>query len=244
MAQWRAIQADPHCHARWMAFAQIFAMLDMSLVKDEKPLPDMLLACLRHNGLHHEDLGSVAEQILRRNEPFRELLDLARARDERTVIYRLASGDACRILAEPMIRSVLERVVVRDRDFEQLLSWTRRFLLELACAVDGSDHWVFSFPGLVYSLAIQCRINGYAFSATEPEDRQVRWLAGALGDVGPRRDPDDMVRVCVLGCYAPVSDWNEMAKAAGLAAVPSEPGPADPPGQQPSRKGEGPTRNR
>ncbi len=224
---WRAIQSDPDRQSSWLAFTRTFARLEFSQVSDEEQLRNILLACLRRDGLNHQKLATVAKRILERYAPFRELLDLVRAGTDAALEEELASGRALQVLSEGVIRLLLERVIVPDLDFERLLTAVRRFLLGLTVREDGSDHWIFQNPGLVYTMARQCHLNGYVFSDTEEEVSQVRRLADELGERGAGGElwsgPHRQIRIGILACYVPLLDWDGVGEVGELATAHPDP---------------------
>ena len=119
------------------------------------------------------------------------------------------------MLSEPVLRLVLERVIIPDLDFERLLTAVRRFLLKLTSTVDGPGHWIFQNPSLVYALARQCYLNGYVFSESEEEMDLVERLLHELAGGKPESDPDDRVRIGILACYVPLLGWDKASEVAG-----------------------------
>ena len=222
---WRAIQWDPDRQASWLAFTRLFARLEFSRVADEEQLRNILLACLLRDGLDHQKLATAAKRILERHTPFRELLDMVRAGTDAAFEEELASGRAFKVLSERVIRLLLERVVVPDLDFERLLTVVRRFLLRLAGREDGSGHWIFQHPGLVYTLARQCHLNGYVFSESQEEMSLVQRLADELGERGGGlwSGPHRQIRIGILACYVPLLDWDRVLDVVELATAHPDP---------------------
>lgn len=226
---WRAIQSDPDRQASWLAFTRMFARLEFSRVSDGEQLRNILLACLLRDGLDHQKLATVAKRILERYAPLRELLDMVRAGSDAALEEELAGDRALQVLSERVIRLLLERVIVPDLDFERLLTKVRRFLLGLTAREDGSGHWIFQNPGLVYAMARQCHLNGYVFSETEEELSLVQRLADELGERGEGEGgglwsgPHRQIRIGILACYVPLLDWDRVGEVVELATAHPDP---------------------
>ncbi len=103
------------------------------------------------------------------------------------------------IVADPLLRHLLQSTPVRDVPFERLLTSLRSSFLSDAIAAKAVSENVLSFACV---LAKQCFINEYVFATTPDEDSRAADLRNALGRALATSSPVDPMRLAVSAMYS------------------------------------------
>jgi tetratricopeptide (TPR) repeat protein/SAM-dependent methyltransferase len=158
-------------------------------------LRDLVARCLEHPALDPQAMAAALIAVWRSDARFSAAVAAARNRGA------VNPSDAAAVVADPVLRSALWRIVIPDPDIERLLVVLRGNLLDAVCAGDGLAPDTRAF---LYALAAYAAETGYVFETSETEAAQVSALSHTVPDSASgqvRRE-----RLAALACYRPIVD--------------------------------------
>jgi SAM-dependent methyltransferase/tetratricopeptide (TPR) repeat protein len=213
-ALWGAIGSDPDNPTPWTAFADAFQQIHFSAESDLDELLDTLLTLLACEHPDPQSLDRQAVRLFRRDPELAPLIDMAATATSWTALDSALLDHGGRdALARPVVRIALERTILADLAVERLLTGTRAIALDTL--VSGRK----AIPTeLILSLAHQCFLNGYVWNYDQKEEAQVQWIVDSIAGADLAADPDNVMRVALLGCYLPLIEWERAEEVATMAA--------------------------
>lgn len=209
-----AVRLQPVRAASWIHFAEAlrFARIesaDPSLEKD-------ILACFAQERVNTQRLAVSAIALLRLDDVFARVLRTAADDESDTQI--VLNEEALRALNHPLLIALLWHTVIPDVDFERLLTWLRRELLDAAlrdALPDGCD-------SLLFALAANCFTNEYVFAVMDDEEDGVQQLLARLDTDYRAVDEKQWRLVALAGCYRPLHTlaWSDDLGEHGESTAP------------------------
>lgn len=217
-ALWTVVQKDVEDELAWSSFTETFREVHFDPDADVDYLLNVLLACLLQDGIDHRGLAAQAVRLLRRDPMLLPLLSAADVDDEATLDEHLADPNVFGALARPVVRLVLERMILADIGFERVFTVARRQALRAITRGVEIVH-----PEVLGSLARQCFLNGYVWSYGDEETLLVEEMVAWLADRKLGSDPADFARIAMLACYVPLLQWERAEEVAALAEEAEDP---------------------
>jgi tetratricopeptide (TPR) repeat protein/SAM-dependent methyltransferase len=211
----RAFLSAPGAHDWRIRFARCAALAPLAAIR-AGPLEDATLACLRAEGIDHQQFARAASTLLesRHGGIKRRLKEAA---FDVGGLLKAHPEEMRALFVDPLMATSLEQILITDSADEAFFTGLRRGLLQLIESREraGQDD---ALAPLVSALACQCFLNEYVWNVTEAETQRVGVLAdrvvSAMNMDVPRAPG---IEIALLGCYVPLGDVPEIAR--GLDAL-------------------------
>lgn len=208
-----AIRVAPHSTLGWQRFAQ--GLRNVSIAQADTLLGDELVHCLSLKGVDYQDLAQAGVSVLARSGPFQHLLGLVRDRQSEELGVRVRDSSILGTLNAALLLELLEKVVVKDADFEVLLTTVRKSLLSIAAGAKRGEAIAAAWLPFLSALAHQCFNNEYVYYQT-PDETQ--WCE-QLRDRVERTESAEKIPKCLIALLASFKPLYELKCAEAIFDV-------------------------
>ncbi len=208
-----AIRLEPDNTLGWQRFAQ--GLRNVSIAQTDALLGDELVHCLSLEGVDYQDLAQAGVSVLARSGPFQHLLGLVRDRQSEELGVRVRDSSILGTLNAPLLLELLEKVVVKDADFEALLTTVRKSLLSIAAGPKQGEMIAAAWLPFLSALAHQCFNNEYVYYQT-PDETQ--WCE-QLRDRVERTESAEKIPKCLIALLASYRPLYELKCAEAILDV-------------------------
>ena len=167
-------------------------------------LKQAIFLCLEEDDLMHLPMFFAWYSTLMLDPAHAALKNLLVHKDYDSFSQNFSLNDVSSILNSDFLRKGLEKLLMKNHDFERILTHMRRYALLRA----NERERVAAAPFLI-SLAIQCYFNEYIFYISEEEQQ-------ALDKIRNSSRPPSTIDIIILACYAPLHTASHALKYADL----------------------------
>ena len=187
-----AMRLEPNKPAHRQGFAMALRPIRFRAASSE--LIAATTACLADPGIEHQPLAPALLSLVRLDPGVSEAFSAHANLEDQAFATWLSGPDAQAFRNQPILRSLLSRVVLPDLDIEALLTRIRR----LCATREVPAEAVTREPAFFAALACQCLLNDFAYDQNEVETAAVEQLGQASNPA-----PSDLL---ITAMYRPLAE--------------------------------------
>lgn len=164
---------------------QIFPQYDENIKR-------AIILCLEEDNIFHLPLFFSWHSLLLLDPATKILSDLQDCPDYETFLDILESHDISDTLNDNFLHQGLNKLLMKDYNFERLLTHLRRYAL-----LEASPDQLQEMAPFLAALSAQCFFNEYIFYVTKEEQERINTISSSP-------NVPDPVNIIILSCYQPL----------------------------------------